>query len=74
MTDLNLMETKEPTWAVIPAVFIQSIEGGITISTVPFPDNIWEIAIDAGNHSINLTGPQAAEVLRFIDAHVRKRW
>lgn len=72
MTDLKLMESKEPTYEVTQGE-ARKESGHMSCSTFTMLGR-WCIRIEGDEKSVTLTGPEAIAVSEFIAAHVRKRW
>lgn len=75
MTDMKLMESKEPTYEVVRSQVVASASPAVTCETCD-GNGEWFIHItnELNDRFVVLTGAEAIAVSEFIATHVRKRW
>lgn len=74
MTDMKLMESKAPTWEVVPREAAVMPSKTVSAETYETGSGAWSIRIKDGRREVCLTGTQAQAIAEFIVTHVRKRW
>lgn len=73
MTDLKIMESKEPSYEVAPRSDTKTVPDGITCETFDSGPE-WVIRLKDDDEDMFLTAAAAMAVAEFISSHVRKRW
>lgn len=76
MTDLKLMESKEPTYEVVSRPSSVSVSSGVTCEAFDNGNAEWRIGItdELTDHRVALTAAEAQAIAEFIRVNVRKRW